>query len=315
MVRRNNFIAFRVAMAMAAAMVLSHPVVGSAGGLLTSADGNGADGYAPIFAGSPFDAVDIIKVKFDRGSGGVQNKGYLRFDLSGVTGSVTAAELLLEIAVDPEADAAPGETVGVDSYEVYGLNDGHSGESWIEVPVTGITWALAPGNDVASNNGVLAAETTLLGTFDLVSGVHSIGDPFAWTSAALVSFLDADTNDLVTLILIRTDKSFPPGGFATKEHATGAPPTLDITTTCGNGLPDALEQCDDGNDNGTSRSCCSKECTFKPDGPASCDANLCTTTDTCTAGVCTAGPCREGQACSGCGGQCSTAATGCSCVY
>ncbi|MEO2169062.1 MAG: hypothetical protein ABGY42_13280, partial [bacterium] len=85
--------------------------------------------------------------------------------------------------------------------------------------------------------------------------------------------------------------------------------------SCGNGTVGPGESCDDGAANGGFASCCTKECTFKPDGPASCDANLCTTTDTCTAGVCTAGPCREGQACSGCGGQCSTAATGCSCVY
>lgn len=316
MVRRNNFIAFRLAVAVAVAVLLSHPAVGSAG-LVTTADGNGADGYAPIFVGSPFDAADTVKVKFDRGNGGVQNKGYLRFDLSGVTGTVTAAELLLEILVVPEADAAPGEAIGVDSYEVYGLNDGHAGEAWIETPVTGIAWVLAPGNDLTSNNGVLAAETTLLGTFDLVSGVHLLGDPFAFSSPAFVSFLAADTDDLVTFILVRTDKSFAPGGFVTKEHATGAPPTLDITTTCGNGVPDALEQCDDGNANGKSGSCCTVDCQFEPNGAVSsgCDGEVCTTGDICTDGVCSSGACRNDQACSFCGGTCSDAGGSCECEF
>ncbi|MDG2304649.1 MAG: hypothetical protein P8R42_08310 [Candidatus Binatia bacterium] len=197
---------------------------------LTTADGAGADGYAPIFAGSPFDDVTRIKVKLDRGSGGVQNKGYIRFDLSAVTDPLSAVELILTLDVEPEADAAPGETVGVDSFEVYGLNDGHPGEAWVETGTTGISWVLAPGNDMASPNGVLAEETTFLGTFDLVSGVNAIGDPASFTSAALLSFLQADTDDLVTLILVRTDKSFAPGAFATKEHPTAAPPTLDITT-------------------------------------------------------------------------------------
>src|SRR5207244_2715055 len=57
--------------------------------------------------------------------------------------------------------------------------------------------------------------------------------------------------------------------------------------TCGNGIVDAGEQCDDGSANGTLQDCCSATCAFKPSGTTCDDANACTQTDQCGgAGVC-----------------------------
>src|SRR5438876_859942 len=53
--------------------------------------------------------------------------------------------------------------------------------------------------------------------------------------------------------------------------------------TCGNGVVDAGEQCDDGVANGTATSCCAANCTFKSAGTACNDA--------CTAGTCQSGVC------------------------
>src|SRR5207248_7242986 len=53
--------------------------------------------------------------------------------------------------------------------------------------------------------------------------------------------------------------------------------------TCGNGVVDAGEQCDDGAANGTATSCCAPDCTFKSAGTACNDA--------CTAGTCQSGVC------------------------
>ncbi|MDG2304417.1 MAG: hypothetical protein P8R42_07130 [Candidatus Binatia bacterium] len=212
----------------AVALGLCFPLVAGAI-VITTADGNGADGYAGSLFPTPFENDEHIKVKSDRGSGGLHNKGYARFDLSSVSGPISAASLNLTLDIAPEVDAAPGETVGVDTLEVYGLNDGHADEAWVETQY-GVLWADAPANDQASPNGLLPGEATFLGTFDLTSGVHAIGDTFTFSTAALAGFLQADTNDLVTLIFVRIDRSFAPAGFATKEHPSLAEPALDLTT-------------------------------------------------------------------------------------
>jgi glucose/arabinose dehydrogenase len=85
-----------------------------------------------------------------------------------------------------------------------------------------------------------------------------------------------------------------------------------IIARCGNGVTDAGEDCDDGEQNGTGRSGCAEDCQNKPDGPADCDGNSCTRPDTCTNGVCSPGACADGGTCSICGGTCQD--TGSSCV-
>ena len=84
---------------------------------------------------------------------------------------------------------------------------------------------------------------------------------------------------------------------------------------CGNGVIEASEHCDDGEQNGRSTSCCASDCQFKPNGPASCDGNACTRSDQCTDGQCSAGPCQGGAPCSFCGGTCVESASDCSCVF
>lgn len=84
---------------------------------------------------------------------------------------------------------------------------------------------------------------------------------------------------------------------------------------CGNGVPEEGEACDDGLANGGSASCCAADCSWKSDGPASCDGNICTGGDRCEAGVCIAGACRSGEACSVCGGRCSSDVVSCACEF
>lgn len=73
-----------------------------------------------------------------------------------------------------------------------------------------------------------------------------------------------------------------------------------VATTCGNGVVDAGEQCDDGPRNGTPASCCSATCTSSVGTPCD-DGNLCTQTDQCNAsGVCAGSnpiTCAAGDAC------------------
>lgn len=58
--------------------------------------------------------------------------------------------------------------------------------------------------------------------------------------------------------------------------------------TCGDGIVDALEQCDDGNnENGD---CCSATCEIESDGSSCSDEDSCTVGDTCQTGACVSGP-------------------------
>jgi hypothetical protein len=88
-----------------------------------------------------------------------------------------------------------------------------------------------------------------------------------------------------------------------------------IITLCGNGTLDSGEQCDDGAANGGHATCCTTDCTYKPNGTASCDNNACTRPDTCTNGVCTPGGCADGMACTICGGTCADNGGSCDCEF
>jgi cysteine-rich repeat protein len=65
-----------------------------------------------------------------------------------------------------------------------------------------------------------------------------------------------------------------------------------VDSTCGNGVVESGEQCDDGAANGTSSSCCAANCTLQPAGQACDDGNPCTGPDTCSgsAATCSCGP-------------------------
>lgn len=79
-------------------------------------------------------------------------------------------------------------------------------------------------------------------------------------------------------------------------NARVGPGLLLEITGCGDGGPDAGEQCDDGNL--TAGDCCSIECQIFA-GTCS-DGQACTTADTCQAGACVGGPlldCDDGNAC------------------
>jgi len=86
------------------------------------------------------------------------------------------------------------------------------------------------------------------------------------------------------------------------------------TATCGNGTVEGVEDCDDGADNGTGKSCCTATCSFKPNGNASCDGNYCTRPDNCSSGVCTPGTCADGGPCTACGGTCADTGDACVCL-
>ena len=88
------------------------------------------------------------------------------------------------------------------------------------------------------------------------------------------------------------------GGFG----AVSVTAALSGPLTCGNGVVESGEQCDDGTDNGTPGSCCSLACVFVP-ADTSCGppTDVCVETDICDgAGHCVGGPPLACDLCSRC---------------
>ncbi len=182
--------------------------------VITTADGNGAD--ARIHKGSPDTTygTDGYCAAVEGVSSG--RKGYMRFDLSEVSGVVTSTTIRLWLNL--ENFNGPTYTVNV-----YGLNDGDAGENWGE---TTITWNNAPQNDTTDSNALLG-NTTYLGSFSVTNGTPN-GTEFKFSSSALASFINADTNGKATLIITHADGAEANVGvfFATKEFGTYPGPMM-----------------------------------------------------------------------------------------
>jgi hypothetical protein len=109
--------------------------------------------------------------------------------------------------------------------EVYGLIDG-DGDSWEE---STITYNTAPGmlSATLGNYTLDLTKVTLLGTITTpaAGGAYPVRFNSNPAELPLTSFLDADTNKLVTFLFIGTNNE---GEIASKEHETFIAPTLTL---------------------------------------------------------------------------------------
>ena len=199
--------------------------------VITTADGAGADAYvrSSLLGNNAsnlnYGSEENVLVKHDTAINGNNRKIYIRFDLTALSGTLTNARLDLSYSgfgTDPTLPNADPST-----YSVFGLLDGAPNEAWDE---SLITWNNAPGNDTASPGGVLGSETSFLGNFDLSISQSAVGDIISFSSAGLLSFIQADTDSLATLIIVRDDVNFGTELFAAKESLTLQAPSLDIAT-------------------------------------------------------------------------------------
>ncbi len=177
---------------------------------------NGADSYvrSGTYAGANYGASNELMVKSTGGD--YSRKSYLRFDLSGIhIDSITNATL--KLIVNSREDPAPGLV------NVFSLNDLDAGESWGEGT---ITWTNAPANNTSSANGVIGSLTTDLGDMD--TSDYPVGTLVTFSSAALATAIQNDTNDLFTLILTRVNTDNTSVGFASKENTTYPAPLLEL---------------------------------------------------------------------------------------
>lgn len=209
--------------------------------VVTTADGSGADGWiandnqSSSYHSNTVHNTTGMHVRYN-GGGSRFRAAFLRFDISSVTGPI-GADTQLQL----------GQTYtkgGAKTMHVYGLVDGDAGEAWDE---TTLCYDNAPGfitPEQGNNLGWYAIDSrlTLLGTFVIPAapdGTPSGGatltpprliltDPAA---LALADFLNADTNGLVTLVLINasgTSSNNSENRFASREDANGGFPALVI---------------------------------------------------------------------------------------
>lgn len=150
-------------------------------------------------------------------------KVYIQFDLSGLSQNATNSSFSLV-----NAGGAGGNPVsGTQTFNIFGLNDGVSGENWTE---SNLTWNNAPANNTTSRSGVTSS-ATLLGQFT-INGTGNAGDLIQFSGSNLDDFLNQDTNGLATFIVSRdtfdSDHSGFIHSFAAREHSSLAAPTLNF---------------------------------------------------------------------------------------
>lgn len=204
--------------------------IAQAGIEITTAVGNGADTFVGNDSNkgpnSNYGGSGTIDI---RNNANVRaHIGYIRFDISDAVGDLTGAQLQLCIT----------QGGATRTWNIYGLNDGGD-DGWNEMS---ITYNTAPGmlpTDPQAN-GTYIVDTdklTLLGT--LV--VPNTSVPFLVTSNTvnlnLDSFLAADTNGLVTLVMIATgsDRQY----YVAAKEGLAANPTWSAPTLI---LPNAVPE-------------------------------------------------------------------------
>jgi hypothetical protein len=153
-----------------------------------------------------FGTLASVAIKNDVGANftGFNRLGFFRFDLSGTPESAFT-QASLSLTLSGVIASATSNT-----YELRAVTD----DTWVE---TTITFNNAP------------AASLLLGTFTIPTTAASVGMTFSFSSPELLSFVNAASDDLVSLRLWRTTENDGNENFAAREHLTLAPPTLTLT--------------------------------------------------------------------------------------
>ncbi len=185
---------------------------------ISTADGDGADAQLRGLIGTDdqsgdnFGSFSNLAYRLARVStAGIDRfqKSIIRFDLPDNIDTITSATLRLF-----------STTAFAKDYDLQGLNEmsdygpGQLDETWSE---NTITWDNAPMHDgIGNDSNSQAAGTIELivngGTTPASPGTESI------SNAALLSFLNSDTNGLVSFVIRADDNEASLGGFASKEH-------------------------------------------------------------------------------------------------
>jgi len=189
---------------------------------ISTAIGQGKDAYIrpPIPMRDGPDAMLLVKNTVQPN---YNRKAYLGFDLSSLSGlEVVEAKLCLAFA--PTGLGFASEVPDA-TFSVYGIRN-EALDDWDE---RSIRWENAPANRLGGAE-LAPDQVVLLGRFEIAQGV--LKGTREISGAALVDFLNHDTNGLASLVLVRetqgSGRSDLVHGFAGKRHRDLPPPTLKL---------------------------------------------------------------------------------------
>jgi len=182
-----------------------------------------ADSYVDSGTGSNHGSSEDLVVKRSSAGAGSQftRTSWIHFNTSALTGLATATSASFSIAVKDSSNQAGSGIV-----TLWGIAQGQDGD------LLGTDWAEA---DIKGNNAPQTPDftdgliTQQLDTFAFNGTSNNAGDIHTFSSASLLNFLQADTNNEVTFLLTRSvnDQNL---AYYSRENSAGAiAPTLSIT--------------------------------------------------------------------------------------
>ena len=184
--------------------------------------GRGKDAYARRGDnGGPMGGMPLLLVKHTDLEKGLNNerRAVMTFDVSQFATAKTAEA---QLVLDPEPSGYGFSALVPDSrFAVYGLTD-ESLDAWSEKEMR---WSTLPG---CTDEGPDLNHARRLAEFWIPRG--GTGGPITVRSEALADFVRADTDGMVTFVIVRetgeTNTSGLAHAFASREHPTARPPTL-----------------------------------------------------------------------------------------
>ena len=164
--------------------------------------------------------TDLFFVAND--NGGRDRFSLIRFDISSFSGTLTRAQLRLN---DEVGDAS-------ELFDIYGLDE--SADTWTEsltynqAVTAGLADDTIVGGFVTSN----AFGGAPLTSFTDPAGDGTLHDAFDVTSGSIFDFLNADTDGLVSFVIVESDVDNPGTGFSSRESTVAVNrPLLTLTST------------------------------------------------------------------------------------
>lgn len=189
---------------------------------ITTKDGAGMDQAIDFSKGTKNKHRYFLTVKNTKSE--LRRKSYIKFDLAKL-GTAQVKSVKFRIRAIPTGYGSASLIPELARFSVYGLTD-ESLDNWSDKK---INWQNAPANeDVASK--LDDSKVAKLGQFEFKRSFQD--GLISLSTEDLTNFVKADSNGLVTFIIVRETGEFHKSGlvhaFASEEHPIDSPPTLEF---------------------------------------------------------------------------------------